>query len=416
MKLLIISLVFPPDNVSTAHIVGDLAEELARAGAEVSVISTVPHYNPPARSLGELGFRKRWFGLLWEQRTASATAYHISVFRKDANFIKRAVSWGIFHLLSLPAALFKVRHADLILCPSPPLTNGLVGIFLGWIMRARVIYNVQEIYPDVAIALGYLRRPFLIRFWKAFEKFVYRRVDAVTVIAEAMKANILKKGFTDEKVHLIPNFVDVKQFQPFPKANEFTLQQGWADKFIVCYAGNIGIAQDLDSFLDAAKLLGDEPRILFTILGEGVDKDRIYSRVKSEQISNVQCLPYQKYELMPQIYSGADLSLVTLASSTGAETLPSKIFRILACGKPILACAPKASDLEDFVNNHKCGVCVEPGRPQFLAEAIRKLHRNPKLAGELGENGLRVVRQSYTREAVSEAYRDLAKRLVSSRG
>jgi colanic acid biosynthesis glycosyl transferase WcaI len=413
VKLLVISLVFPPDNVSTAHIIGDLADELARSGMQVHAITTVPHYNAPIEDLQDLGFKKKWFGLLWERSTPTNTSYHIAVFKKDANWLKRALSWGIFHLLTIPTALLKVRRADLILCPSPPLTNGLVGIALGCLLGARVIYNVQEIYPDVAIALGYLRRPALIRFWFWIERLVYRKVDAVTVIAEAMRANILQKGFSEAKIQLIPNFVDVKQFEPLAKVNPFTLKHGWADKFVVSYAGNIGVAQELDSFLDAAKLLQNEPRILFTILGEGVDKERIYGRVRSEHIANVQCLPFQSYDLMPQIYSGSDLSLVCLASSTGAETLPSKIFRILACGKPILGCGPKGSDLESFVQTHRCGVCVEPGRPEFLADAIRKLYRNPALAAELGDNGLKAVRASYTREAVAQSYRSLAERLLA---
>ena len=208
-EVLLLSLVFPPDSVSTAQIMGELAVDLEKHGHRVTVISTIPHYNRNLENEKYQPLQPKWGKILYQSEYHGMTVYHTFMPPKGQNILWRLLAWAFFHIISIIAGLMIVPRPSVIIAPSPPLTIGLCAWLLGMLRRAPYIYNVQEIYPDIAIRLGVVRNSWVIDLLYRLEKFVYSKASAVTVIASRMREQLLEKGVSNDKVHVIPNFVDV---------------------------------------------------------------------------------------------------------------------------------------------------------------------------------------------------------------
>jgi colanic acid biosynthesis glycosyl transferase WcaI len=206
--------------------------------------------------------------------------------KKGKNVFLRLLAWGGFHQVSVLAGLSTVPRPDVILAPSPPLTIGVCAWILGKYHRAPFIYNVQEVYPDIAVRLGALRNKWLIGRLQQLERFVYRKAEKITVIAPRMRQRLLEKGVPSGKVEVVPNFVDIGDLSPLPKDNGFSRQHGIHEKFVVSYAGNMGPAQGLESFIEAAILLRGEPGIQFMMMGDGILRESFMERVAQSGLDN----------------------------------------------------------------------------------------------------------------------------------
>lgn len=408
--VLIVSLVFPPDNVSTAHVMGALASDLRASGHTVRVVSTTPHYNqdPVAEALQPLG--RSFHGLLRTSHLQGVPVLHLPMPKKDASVPKRLAAWAGFSTLSVVGGALGAPRPDVIIAPSPPLTLGVSAWLLGVLARAPFIYNVQEIYPDVAIKLGALRDRRAITAAYALERFVYDKAAAITVIGESMASRLRAKGVPADKIHVIPNFVDFDEMRVTSKDNSFARELGFTQCFVVSYAGNMGPAQGLESFVDAARLV---PEATFALIGEGSSKPSLRDRARDS--ANVVFVPQQPYAVVPEIYGSSDLCLVALGADAAADALPSKVYRIMACGKPVLACADEGSDLSRLVREAGAGWVVPPRAPEALANAVAAALGDPGEARRRGEAGAAHVRASYERAHVTARYNELVGRLAKRR-
>ena len=205
-RILIYSLVFSPDGVSTAYLYNDLASGFQKRGYEVCVLTTTPHFNLIEGALNKQPLQKRFLGLFYQSDFNGIKVYHIPL-KKYKSTLLRMLSFIYWHIMSFFVGLF-LKRPDIILTPSPPLTSGLIAILLAKLKGAKTIYNVQEIYPDLLINLGYLKNTFIINFLKRLEHFVYNSSNAVTTIDKQFY-NIIKPRIKQENsLHVIPNFVD----------------------------------------------------------------------------------------------------------------------------------------------------------------------------------------------------------------
>jgi colanic acid biosynthesis glycosyl transferase WcaI len=411
--VLVLSLVFPPDGVSTAVIMGELSADIRRAGHDVTVVTTVPHYNRDREAESRQPLTRLWGPLLYRSEFQGLRVLHVGMPRKSGRVLSRLLAWTRFHVLSLIAAVALVRRVDVILAPSPPLTIGICAWLLGCVYRAPFVYNVQELYPDIAIALGAIRNRRIISVLLALERFVYARARMVTVIGEGMRRRILAKAVPPEKVRVIPNFVDVDHMRPLPKDNAFSREHGLARAFVVTYAGNMGPAQGLDTMLDAAALLAGEPGLRFLLVGEGSQHARLRATALERNLGNVLVLGHQSYDLVPQIYAASDLCVVPLAGQAAADAIPSKVYRIMASERPVLACAHAESDLGELVTRAACGLVVQPESAASLAEAVRGAMRTPGACAEMGRAGRAHVLAHYSRAAVSAQYERLVREVTA---
>ena len=410
---LVLSLVFPPDAVSTAQLFGEVVEDLAAHSWRVVVLTTKPHYNLDQSRRQAQPLTDIWGGLLATSTFGGSAVLHTAMPKKNAGIAGRLAAWAGFHFLSVVAALFKVGRVDVILAPSPPLTIGIAAWLIGLIKGAPFIYNVQELYPDAAIRLGVLQEGVTARLLRGVERFVYRQAYAITTIAPRMHSAVVSRVSHSSKVRLIPNFVDTREIAPRPKDNPFSREFSLSDRFIVLYAGNMGPAQGLETLIDAAEGTRDHPRIVYVLVGGGTLRERLLVSVRAKGLPNVTFVPPQPYERMPDIYGASDLCLVPLARGLTAEAIPSKIYRIMAAERTVLALVDPDSDVAQVVRDSGSGIVVEAGDAIALSKAVLKAAADADQAP--GKRGRQYVLTHASRDAVTRMYSDLLQEALDGR-
>jgi len=407
MRILILSLIFRPDNVSTAQIMGDLALDLKDYGHDVFVITTVPHFNEDAEALAAQPLSPHWGKLLQESNYRGIKVLHAWMPRKGKSILLRIIGWLGFHATSTLAGVLTKFKPDIIIAPSPPLTIGVSAWLLGLWNKCPFVYNVQEIYPDVAVNLGALRNHFAIKCLNRLENFVYDKAEALAVISDGMASNIRCKGVADEKIFTIPNFVDVDDFHPLPKINEFSIRHKLHDKFVISYAGNMGAPQGLEILIEAAHLLRNDEGIHFFMMGDGSERTSLMEKARNLKLTNITFLSYQPYSLMTEAYAAVDASFVSQAPGTSNDGIPSKVYRIMACARPVIASTDKDSDLASLIIKADGGVVVKSGDAMALSKAIKQAFLQKDIWLQKGQNARQFVLQNYSRATISKRYHDL---------
>ena len=413
-RVLVLTLLFPPDGVSTARLVGEVAEDLQRRGHDVLVLTTTPHYNLDAEARARQPLRRRWGRVLQTSTYGGIPVLHVLMPRKGRSRVLRIAAWLWFHAVSTAVGLTALPQApEVVFAPSPPLTMGVGAWLLARWWRAPYVYNVWEMHPDILVSLGMLRPGPVLRVLEAIERFVYRHAGVITVALPSAQRRLLDKGVPPDKVRLVPNFVDPDALAPEPRPNEFSRAHGLDGAFVVTYAGNFGLAQQLSAILDAARLLADEPGIRVLLVGGGIEWTRIAEEAAG--LPNVRVLPYQPFARMPAIYGSTDVALVPLPGSAGLQALPSKVYQIMGCGLPLVAIADAGSDLAALIEEAGSGAVAPPGSAESLAETLRDAARHPDRWRAMGRAGRAHVLQHYSRNQVAERYDSIVRELTTSR-
>jgi colanic acid biosynthesis glycosyl transferase WcaI len=412
-RVLLLSLVFPPDAVSTAQLFGELVEDLTKLGWTVMVVTTKPHYHraePHNESLQAVA--NIWGGLVTQNQFGHASVFHTAIPMKGSSVAMRIAGWLCFHFLSLVVALTKIGRVDVILAPSPPLSIGVIAWLIGVFKRAPFIYNVQELYPDTAARLGALHEGAVLNWLHRMERFVYRRAFAVTTIAPGMARTIAERT-TPAKVRVIPNFVDTAQIALRPRDNAFSREFDLNGRFTVVYAGNMGPAQQLETVIETAEITAGSKSILYVFVGDGTARSALESLASSKGLSNVVFIPQQRYDRVPDIYGASDLCVVPLAANLAVEAVPSKVYRIMSAERRILAIADDHSDLAALVRESGGGIVVHPGNPRRLAAAILE---EVQVHDDKPVTGRGYVMRYADRKYVTRLYSDLLEEAIRARG
>ncbi len=407
-KILIHSIVFSPDGVSTAYLYNDIALGFKNNGYEVVVLTTTPHYNIVKEDFTKQPMSPKLMGLFYESSFNGIRVIHVPL-KKYKSTLLRILSFIYWHLFSFVLGL-SINKIDFILSPSPPLSIGFVSILIAKIKKAKIIYNVQEIYPDLLINQGSLKSKFIIKILKRLEKFVYNNSNAVITIDQNFYDQIKDRFINLQKLNIIPNFVDTELYKP--KIN-ITLPSIFNDdksKLRLLYAGNIGFFQDWEPIFYAAKKLLNT-NIEFWIIGEGVRKEYLLNRVEEEKLNNVKILPYQNRNLMPAINSFADIHFISISKEMEKEGFPSKVYTIMACAKPIIILTGKKTPLFNFLSGKSCSVLISDNRNDSFVESIISLASDKNKQFELGQNGYNEIQNFYTKEKVIEKYVDLFEKI-----
>ena len=408
-KLLIHSIVFSPDGVSTAYLYNDIALGFKDAGYDVVVLTTTPHYNLIENSLQKQPLKRKYLGVFYESEFRGIRVIHIPLIKYKNTFI-RILSFIYWHFLSLIIGL-SIKNVNFILSPSPPLSIGFISILLAKKNRAKFIYNVQEIYPDLLIKNGGLKSSTIIKLLKWLEKFVYNNSTAVVTIDQIFYNQISNRFKDKNKLNIISNFVDTTLYKPLNEELELPHPfQKNAHKFRLLYAGNIGFYQDWEPILYAAKKLHGT-NIEFWIIGEGVRKDYLIKEIKKHKLTNINVLPYQERELMPMINSFADVHFISISKEMEQEGFPSKVFTIMACSKPMIVITGENTPLYNFLENLNCSMLISNNRNENFEKSILYLLNNESKRIELGQNGFDVIQKYFTKEKVVSQYINLFENL-----
>ena len=336
-----------------------LAEDLGSFGHRVTVLTSFPHYDGNE-------IRKDYRGKIWAKETLDGiTAIRTYLFvPKHKNSIPgRFLNYMTWNLFSGLAGLLVGSH-DILFAASPPLSNGTVASLIARIRGIPSIYCVQDIYPDIAVRLGVLKGKRAIRYFRDVEKRVYSSSAAISVISEGFRQNLLAKEVPDNKIHIIPNFVDTDFIHPEDRHNAFSTAHKLDDHFVVLFAGNMGLSQGLESVIEAALLLRDQREIVFSFVGNGTAKPSLMDLAETLKLKNVRFSPFFPQRDIPELYASSDVCLVPLRKGFTEESVPSKTYTILSAARPVIASVDAGSEIWRLVEEAACGLCVEPENPR----------------------------------------------------
>lgn len=412
-KILIHSIVFSPDGVSTAYLYNDIALKFKESGYEVVVLTTTPHYNVLEDSLTKQPLHKKLFGLYYESNFNGIPVIHVPQ-KKYKQSILRIIGFVYWHFLSFFIGLFE-KNVDVILSPSPPLTIGFINLVLGKLKGAKVIYNVQEIYPDFLIEQGGLKSKPIISVLKWLERLVYNKSDATTTIDQVFYNTIIDRFENKAKLHIIPNFVDTDLYKPLDKeqldlnTNLYPVNSNLK----VMYAGNIGHAQDWSPLIKAAIELREEP-VEFFIIGEGVLKEYVKDEIDKNGLNKVHLLSYQPRELMPALIAYSDLQFIFMSKEMEGHGFPSKVYTIMACARPLIVCSGENTPIHNFLKKADCSFLIADHEEDIKVQkivSILKATAREELQKK-GQSGLLEIEQFYSKEVVTAKYVELASKIL----
>jgi putative colanic acid biosynthesis glycosyltransferase WcaI len=409
MNILFLAQCYAPEDVSGAVLISELAIDLAEQGHKVSVVTCAPNY-----PYGQVfpGYRNRLYQV--EQLNKVRVVRTWSYISPQKTFWRRIATYGTFSLTTFYGGLLAGKP-DILVSYSPPLPLGISAWLLSRIWRIPWVLQLEDLYPDAAVAAGILKNRAVIAFFAAMERFLYQRANRISLICEGFRQNLLAKDVPAEKIALIPVWADPDLIQPQAKENAFRSEHNLTGKFVVMYAGNLGITSSLEDVLEAAKLLGEIPDIRFVIIGEGVKKNTLVEAAREWGLSNLTFLPYQPREVFAEVLAAADLHLVTLNPNSYLTSLPSKLFNIMASARPILVVAPPESEIAHMVMEAECGVSVPPGHSELLADVILGLREQKDRLVELGLNGRSQLIGKYSRAQCVEMHLQMLNSLYQAR-
>ena len=401
MRILLVTNYFPPEIGAASHLFYDLAEGLQARGHSVTVVTGFPRYNIrelPANYRSKLWMSENINGI----RVLRIATWPL----KRSEFVRKVEYFTIAPILLL-AALNAGPH-DVALFYSPPITLGFTAACLGRLTRIPIVYNVQDIHPDALMDLGFLHEGDLLRLLKLAARFAYRSAAFVTVHSQ-QNLEYLKERYVvpDEKLKVIPNWVDTDALRPGAKDNWFRKEYGLDGKFVISFAGTMGTSQDLDIVLDASLLLREYSDIQIVLVGDGLEKSRLQQRVAEAGLSNVTFIPMQPRDKYPGVLHASDVCLVTLKPGVVTPVVPSKLLSIMAAGRCMVAAVDPRGDAPEIIRRAQCGFCVTPSAPRDLADAVLAVYRSPDRGEAMGLSGRRFVETHFSRDLCVSLYEDL---------
>jgi colanic acid biosynthesis glycosyl transferase WcaI len=378
VRILLIAQYYWPETIGAGTWIRQLAIDLSRKGHQVTVLTAFPTY-PQGRVFP--GYSN---SVLLREELDGIKVIRTYIFpAAGKSFWPRAASFGSFCMSALWGGLLTPRP-DVIYAILPPLPLGWTAELLGLLRFAPVVINIQDIYPDIAISLGYLRNTFAIRVFQKMERSIYQHAIAVVVLADAFRMNLIGKGVPPGKIYTIPNWVDMEAIQPASKSNSVRTSLVADGNLLVVYSGGMGINTCLDGVVEAARILANESH-QFVMFGEGAYKESLEAKARGYRLQNLRFLPFVRTEEYPQTLAASDLQIVVLNEAATNASLPSKVLKIMASGRPVLAIAQPDSELSKLVKKAECGVTVSPNDAEGIARTIRQLAREPERLDAMGQ-------------------------------
>ena len=414
MNLLVLCPHFEPDLAPTGEVMTQIAHGLVDRGHRLHVVTALPWYLHHRVEEG-------WRGRPW--RTEDTPWGHITrvhPFPTDkTNIPARALAFGGFTALTGVRAAAGRTRPDVVLAMSPPLTLGAAGWAVARLRRAPFVFNIQDVFPDVAVELGVLTNPRVISAASWLERTSYRAADAVTVLSDDLRDNVVAKlgngrGSDPGKVRVIPNFVDTDRIRPADPENAYRAEHGLSGKRVVLYAGNVGLSQSLDLLVDAAKRFAGRDDVVFVINGGGSARAELERSAGG--LANLRFVDMQPKERLPEVLAAGDIHVVPLRRGLARSSVPSKLYSILAAGRPVLASVDEGTEVARTIERAGAGVAVAPEDPDAFAAGLTRLLDDPEGARQMGERGRRFVEGWASPAAVAGQYEALFEELRGRRG
>ena len=390
---------FAPDTAPTGDVITTIVREIAASGRRVHVVTALPWYRTHAIEPG-------WGGrLVRRERTEWGSVIRVHPFpgRNKRNLLRRAVGFGLFSIVAGVCTVFAggPRRPSAVVSMSPPLTLGLTGWLAARLRFTKAVFNIQDVFPDAAVATGAISNRRVIAAARWLERVSYERSDHVVVLSEDLRANVAAKVGERHrsKIVVIPNFVDSSFIVPMDRLTPYRTELGIGEEPVVMYAGNVGFSQSLELVVEAARRI---PRATFVVNGDG--SARAHFEEQAAGIPNIRFNGYQPKERVPEVLATGDIHVVPLRRGLGSVSVPSKTYSILAAGRPVVAAIDPGTEVPRMLEQSGGGVAVPPDEIGPFVSALERLIDDPGLRATSGRNARDWVVSHVSPAAVAGAY------------
>jgi len=402
VKILILTQYFPPEVGAPQNRLYELAIRLKEKGAQITILTAMPNY--PEMQIHQ-EYRGKWY--VREKLNGLDVIRSYIFVSKKTSLIVRMIIYFSFVFSSLIVGLFKLRKLDFIICESPPLFLGISAYLIKALKKAKLIFNISDLWPESAEQLGLVTNKFILRMATKLEEFLYRKSALITGQTPGI-VNDISHRFPDKNVYWLKNGVDAKLFNPEIDNSEWRQKNGFNENdLLLLYAGIIGYAQGLEVILHAANELRKYEDIKFILLGSGPEKEKLIGINKKLGLENVKFIDIQPKEMMPVIISAVDVAIIPLKRlELFKGAIPSKIFETLAMKKPILL-GVEGEAKELFIDQGQCGLSFDPENFKDLSRKVQQLYTNRDLIKEYGENGLKYVTENFNIDTIARDFWDV---------
>ncbi len=400
-KILYISQYFPPEMGAPSARVHELSRRWVERGVDVTVLTAFPNHPDgviPKEYRGKIFMREEKDGI-HVVRTFIYPA-------PNKGFIRRSLSYISFLFSSIIQGVVNTDRPDVIIATSPQFFVVIAGYLMSKFKNVPFVFELRDFWPESIVQLGLLKNRYLIRLLESIEMFLYRKATRIVGVVDSFREVLVSRGIPSEKITIIKNGVDLKLFNNHFDQIELKRKHNLPDKFIVSYIGTHGMAHALDKVLDVAQLLKKENEIHFFFVGDGAEKGNLIKQKTANDLHNVTFAEKAQKKLVPELYALADVLLVTLRKiDLFKNALPSKLFEIMAMGKPILLMVD--GEARTFVEKVGAGLFVEPENPEDLVKNILFLKSHSAEVQRLGDNGKNFVRRHFDRNKLADDYLDI---------
>ena len=328
------------------------------------------------------------------------------------NFLGKALNFLSF-AHAAHSALRTIAAPDVVVFETDPFLLAFAANRLQKRTNCRMIGYLQDIYPDVAVALGKVGNNWAIRRLRSALFDIYRRCDRMVVLSQDMADLLTDGGVAVERISIVPNWADTHSIAPVPGISRFREQHQLGQHFVAMYSGNLGLTQRLEEFVLAAELLMDRQDIRFCFVGRGSQENSLRGMVNAKGLTNVRFFDYQPQDELTHSLTAANLHLVPLAKDLSRCLMPSKLYGILAAGRPYLTNAPAGSELHAITTTHQIGLTVQPGSVRAIADRILWAADHPAELENMGCNARRLAESEYTEQHSITKFRTILQQVLA---
>jgi len=395
-RLLVVNQYYWPGIEATAQLLTELCEALA-GEYEIRVLTGVlrGHEGTPQHEIRN--------GV--EIVRVPSTAF------ERARLGLRALNYVSYIGSSLVAGLTG-RRPDLVLCMTDPPMIGDVGLAVARRFGVPLVVISEDVFPEIATQLDRLNNRLLVATLRQMVGLYLKRADRVVAIGDTMRLRLEEKGTPASHIRVIPNWIDTEAIAPQPRDNAWARTHRLVDRFVVMHSGNVGHAQNLDALVRATTFLRDLDDLTVVVIGFGARHADVVRLAKRLAIDNTRFLPYQARDVLPMSLSSADLHFVGLAKGLAGFVVPSRLYGIMAAGRPVVVAAERESETAQVVERVGCGFVIPPSRPELLAEVIRDAHDGRYDLDEMGARGRAYVEQDADTRVALGRYRAVLRELA----
>ena len=373
VRVLLLNLYYPPDTSATAKMANTVVDALA-AKHDVVVLCGRPSYDPSER---------RAWRFYQSEKSRNIRVIRVgSTAYPRVQMKKRLLNYLSYVALAVPGSLF--ISSDVVLAMTDPPFEGIVGAIVALLKGKPYVYNIRDLYPDMAVGGSIVKPGLLAQIWERLHRWALRHATTVMVLGEDMRNRILAKGVNPERLAIVRDGAETRPTAVVPAAADGQVVNAIRGqfKFVLLHAGNLGFYGAWNTLLEGARRLADQG-VGLVFVGEGAQKENLQRA--SASIPNVRFLPFFPPSKIPSVLAAADAHVITVKRGLEGVVVPSKMYGILVAGKPILAVAPPECDVVSIGNRYGFAISADPDDPAQLAERVSELVGNPKLLGRMGE-------------------------------